>query len=88
MNILVIGSGGREHTFAYKIAQSSKTNELFIAPGNAGTSELGTNLPISVSDFDGIKSAVLETQYQVSCGGAPKLHWSMESMTFFNLMKR
>ena len=60
MNILVIGSGGREHTFAYKIAQSSKTNELFIAPGNAGTSELGTNLPISVSDFDGIKSAVLE----------------------------
>lgn len=60
MNILVIGSGGREHTFAYKIAQSSKTNELFIAPGNAGTSELGTNLPISVSDFNGIKSAVLE----------------------------
>ena len=60
MNILVIGSGGREHTFAYKIAQSSKTNELFIAPGNAGTSELGTNLPISVSDFDGIKSTVLE----------------------------
>ena len=60
MNILVIGSGGREHTFAYKIAQSNKTNQLFIAPGNAGTSELGTNLPISVSDFDGIKSAVLE----------------------------
>jgi phosphoribosylamine--glycine ligase len=60
MNILVIGSGGREHTFAYKIAQSSKTNGLFIAPGNAGTSELGTNLPISISDFEGIKSAVLE----------------------------
>ena len=60
MNILVIGSGGREHTFAYKIAQSNKTNQLFIAPGNAGTAELGTNLPISVSDFDGIKSAVLE----------------------------
>ena len=60
MNILVIGSGGREHTFAYKIAQSSKTNELFIAPGNAGTSELGTNLPISISDFEGIKSAVLQ----------------------------
>ena len=60
MNILVIGSGGREHTFAYKIAQSNKTNQLFIAPGNAGTSELGTNLPISVSDFDGIKFAVLE----------------------------
>jgi len=60
MNILVIGSGGREHTFAYKIAQSNKTNQLFIAPGNAGTSELGTNLPISVSDFEGIKSAVLE----------------------------
>jgi phosphoribosylamine--glycine ligase len=60
MNILVIGSGGREHTFAYKIVKSNKTNQLFIAPGNAGTSELGTNLPISVSDFDGIKSAVLE----------------------------
>ena len=60
MNILVIGSGGREHTFAYKIAQSDKTNQLFVAPGNAGTAELGTNLPISVSDFDGIKFAVLE----------------------------
>jgi len=52
MNILLIGSGGREHTFAWKLMQSPLCNELFIAPGNAGTALCGTNLPISVSDFD------------------------------------
>ena len=60
MNILILGSGGREHTFAWKIAQSHLLNELYIAPGNAGTAALGKNLPISVNDFDAIKSAVLE----------------------------
>ena len=62
MNILILGSGGREHTFAWKIAQSSRLNKLYIAPGNAGTSALGVNLPISVNDFEAIKSAVLEHQ--------------------------
>ena len=60
MNVLILGSGGREHTFAWKIAQSKLLDQLFIAPGNAGTSSLGTNLPIAVNDFEGIKSAVLE----------------------------
>ncbi len=62
MNILVIGSGGREHAMAWKIKQSPKLEKLFIAPGNAGTSELGTNLPIGVSDFEGIKKAIIENQ--------------------------
>ena len=51
MNILLIGSGGREHTLAWKLKQSPLCNQLFIAPGNAGTARCGTNLPIAVSDF-------------------------------------
>ncbi|MBK8611369.1 MAG: phosphoribosylamine--glycine ligase [Chitinophagaceae bacterium] len=57
MNILIIGSGGREHTLAWKIKQSPLCNTLFIAPGNAGTALCGTNLAIGVSDFDGIAKA-------------------------------
>jgi len=60
LNILLIGSGGREHAIAWKIKQSPKLNQLFIAPGNAGTAELGTNIPVSVSDFEGLKRVVLE----------------------------
>lgn len=62
MNILIIGSGGREHAMAWKIKQSSKLRKLFIAPGNVGTSLLGTNLPVGVSDFQGIKKAVVDHQ--------------------------
>lgn len=65
MNILVIGSGGREHTFAYQISKSQKVNQLFIAPGNAGTSALGTNLDISISNFDEIKKVVLAKQIEL-----------------------
>ena len=57
MNILLIGSGGREHTFAWKLKQSPLCTQLFIAPGNAGTALCGTNLPISVSDFDAMAIA-------------------------------
>lgn len=60
MNILVLGSGGREHTFAYKISQSPRCSKLFVAPGNAGTASMATNLSISVNDFEAIKKAVLE----------------------------
>ncbi len=60
MNILILGSGGREHAFAWKLSQSQKLSKLFIAPGNAGTSELGENIPIGVNDFDNIKKVVLE----------------------------
>ena len=59
MNILILGSGGREHTFAYKISQSKRCNHLFVAPGNAGTSEIATNVSISVNDFGAIKNCVI-----------------------------
>ena len=57
MNILLIGSGGREHAFAWKLKQSASCNNLFIAPGNAGTSSCGTNLPIAVTDFEALAKA-------------------------------
>jgi phosphoribosylamine---glycine ligase len=57
MNLLLIGSGGREHTLAWKLTQSPLCSRLFIAPGNAGTALCGTNLPISVSDFDAMAVA-------------------------------
>ena len=57
MNILLIGSGGREHTLAWKMRQSSLCKQLFIAPGNAGTASCGTNLPIATTDFDSIAEA-------------------------------
>lgn len=57
MNILLVGSGGREHALAWKLKQSNLCTQLFIAPGNAGTSLLGTNLPIAVNDFELIKAA-------------------------------
>jgi phosphoribosylamine--glycine ligase len=60
MNILLIGSGGREHALAWKIKQSPKVDQLFIAPGNAGTAETGTNLNIGVSDFNGLRDAVVK----------------------------
>ncbi|TFV93133.1 phosphoribosylamine--glycine ligase [Algoriphagus kandeliae] len=62
MNILLLGSGGREHAFAWKIVQSPKCTQLFVAPGNAGTAAIATNLSIGVSDFDKIKSAILNHQ--------------------------
>ncbi|GET30662.1 phosphoribosylamine--glycine ligase [Prolixibacter sp. SD074] len=58
MKILLVGSGGREHALAWKIKQSHKVDQLFIAPGNAGTAETGTNLNIGVSDFIGLRDAV------------------------------
>ena len=59
MDILILGSGGREHAIAWKLKQSPKLQHLFIAPGNAGTATLGTNIPIGVNDFKTIKEAVL-----------------------------
>ncbi len=59
MNILILGSGGREHTFAWKVSQSELCNNLFVAPGNSGTSKIATNLDIGVNDFTAIKDAVL-----------------------------
>lgn len=58
MKILLLGSGGREHALGWKIAQSKRVTQLFIAPGNAGTSEVGTNIDIQVNDFDVIKDFI------------------------------
>ena len=65
MNILIIGGGGREHALAWKIAQSPQLDKLYIAPGNAGTAQLGTNVPVGVDDFAGIKKLVLEKGIQM-----------------------
>ena len=69
MNILLLGSGGREHALAWKIAKSSKLDKLFIAPGNAGTNQVGTNVNIKAEDFDAIKEFVLANDIKmVVCG--------------------
>lgn len=60
MNLLLLGSGGREHALAWKIAQSPKIEQLFIAPGNAGTAQVGTNVALRADDFEGIERFVLE----------------------------
>ncbi len=60
MNILLLGSGGREHTLAWKIAQSPKLNQLYIAPGNAGTSTVGANVDLDISDFEMMLNFVLD----------------------------
>ena len=59
INVLILGSGGREHAFAWKISKSSSCNKLFIAPGNAGTNDVGTNVDIEINDFNSIKKFVL-----------------------------
>ena len=61
-NILLTGSGGREHTLAWKLAQSPLCNQLYIAPGNGGTREHGTNLDISATDFNALKVAAISNQ--------------------------
>jgi phosphoribosylamine--glycine ligase len=69
MNILILGSGGREHVFADKISKSPLCDNLFIAPGNAGTATCGTNLPISPLDFSAIESACIEHQINLIVPG-------------------
>jgi phosphoribosylamine---glycine ligase len=65
MKVLLLGSGAREHALAWKISQSSQLDQLFIAPGNAGTKNHGTNVALSVNDFEGIKKFVLENQIEM-----------------------
>lgn len=65
MNILILGSGGREHTLSWKIAQSPLCDRLYIAPGNAGTSQVGTNVKLDISDFESIKSWSEENQVEL-----------------------
>ena len=60
MNILILGSGGREHAFTLKLAESEKVNQLFVAPGNAGTAQIATNINISPTDFNAVKETVIK----------------------------
>src|SRR3954467_1463770 len=59
MNILLLGSGGREHALSWKLSQSNLCSKLFIAPGNAGTAQHGTNLPFAVMDFASVRKACI-----------------------------
>ncbi|WP_299047390.1 phosphoribosylamine--glycine ligase [uncultured Polaribacter sp.] len=59
MNVLILGSGGREHAFAIKLTQSKKVNQLFVAPGNAGTAKIATNININATDFEAVKKVVI-----------------------------
>ncbi|MDR0427885.1 MAG: phosphoribosylamine--glycine ligase [Dysgonamonadaceae bacterium] len=65
MNILLLGSGGREHALAWKIKQSPKTDKLFIAPGNAGTAQIGINAAVSETDFEALKDFSLKNHIQM-----------------------
>ncbi len=65
INVLILGSGGREHAFAWKISKSSSCNKLFIAPGNAGTNDVGTNVDIEINDFNSIKKFVLINEVEI-----------------------
>lgn len=65
MNILILGSGGREHTLAWKLNQSPQLDTLYVAPGNAGTAEIAKNIPIGVNDFDSVKKLVLSESIEM-----------------------
>ena len=69
MNILILGSGGREHALAWKLAQSQKVNRVFIGPGNAGTTEIGTNLPVNPENFEEVGKAVKENKIDIVVPG-------------------
>lgn len=69
MNILLLGSGGREHALAWKIRQSKKTDRLFIAPGNAGTASVGTNIDIAATDFEALKNFSLQNDIHMMVVG-------------------
>ena len=74
VNILLLGSGGREHAFAWKIAQSKRLARLYIAPGNAGTAVCGTNVDINPVNFAAVKQFVLSNNINMVVVG-PKNRW-------------
>ena len=82
MNILILGSGGREHALTWKLAQSKKVNKIFIGPGNAGTSETGTNLKLDPENFIEVKTAVLENNIDIVIVG-PEATLTMGIHDFF-----
>ena len=69
MNILILGSGGREHTFAHMLSRSTHCDKLFVAPGNAGTAKIAENVPLSVTDFEAVKALVLKENVEMMVVG-------------------
>jgi len=65
MNILILGSGGREHALAWKVSQSKQINDLYIAPGNSGTSLIGKNINLNINNFDDVKKVVIENKIDI-----------------------
>ena len=65
MNVLILGSGGREHAFAWKISQSPSLSSLYVAPGNAGTAQIATNIQLDLNDFNSVRKMVLERQVEM-----------------------
>ena len=69
MRVCVVGSGGREHAICWKLRQSPRIRELFTAPGNAGTDEIATNVPVSATDIDGLIEAVRKHKINLTIVG-------------------
>ena len=69
MKVLVVGSGGREHAIAWKLAQSKEVEKIFIAPGNAGTAAVGENVDIGVNDHEGLAAFVVENKIGLTIVG-------------------
>jgi len=82
MNILILGSGGREHALAWKLAQSKKVSKIFVGPGNAGTLKVGTNLKLDPENFPEVKTAVLENKIDLVIVG-PEVPLAMGIVDFF-----
>jgi phosphoribosylamine--glycine ligase len=82
MNIRILGSGGREHALAWKLAQSKKVSKIFIGPGNAGTLQAGTNLKLDPENFPEVKRAVLENKIDIVIVG-PEVPLAMGIVDFF-----
>ncbi len=86
MRVLLLGSGGREHALAWKIAKSSMLDALFIAPGNAGTKDFGKNVSIQPTDFKAIEEFVLAEKIDMVVE-VQKTHWCLVYMIIFWRMK-
>src|ERR1019366_3257118 len=86
MTVLLIGSGGRENALAWKISQSKKVKKIFIAPGNPGTSEFGTNVPIAVDDLPNLLQFAEEKKVNLTIVG-PELPLSLGIVDLFQSQK-
>ena len=87
MKILLLGGGGREHALAWKIAQSEKCEKLFIAPGNAGTQNVGENVDIKADDFEALKNFTVENGVDMVVVG-PLFHFMPKNGWIFCLILR